>query len=208
MKALILKDLYLMFHQKNLIISLTLLFFFASFFFGDSGMLMIFLIVLCITQINTLLAYDETSNWYRYVYTLPVKKADIVKSKYILSLILLLFILLILFPVFLITNEMSGAAIDLNEFLKVLSIVSSSLLIMLGLTIPATIKFGIQKGRILILAAIFIPIVASNVLLNGNWSVRFFEILDMLSLISFPISAILFYLSYKLSAAILEKMEF
>jgi len=171
-------------------------------------MLMIFLIVLCITQINTLLAYDETSNWYRYVYTLPVKKADIVKSKYILSLILLLLMLLIIFPVFLITNEMSGAAIDLNEFLKVLSIVSSSLLIMLGLTIPATIKFGIQKGRILILAAIFIPIVASNVLLNGNWSVRFFEILDMLSLISFPISAILFYLSYKLSAAILEKMEF
>jgi len=137
-----------------------------------------------------------------------VKKADIVKSKYILSLILLLLMLLIIFPVFLITNEMSGAAIDLNEFLKVLSIVSSSLLIMLGLTIPATIKFGIQKGRILILAAIFIPIVASNVLLNGNWSVRFFEILDMLSLISFPISAILFYLSYKLSAAILEKMEF
>ncbi|MFC5541202.1 ABC-2 transporter permease [Ureibacillus sp. FSL K6-3587] len=208
MRALILKDLYLMFNQKNLIFTLTLLFFFASFFFGDPGMLMIFLTVLCITQINTLLAYDETSNWYRYVYTMPVKKADIVKSKYILSLILLLFMLLIIFPVFLITNEMSGAAIEMNEFLKVLSIVASSLLIMLGLTIPATIKYGIQKGRILILAAIFIPIIATNILSNGNWSVRFFEILDILSLISLPVSAILFYLSYKLSTYILEKKEF
>ncbi|MED3660449.1 ABC-2 transporter permease [Ureibacillus sp. FSL K6-8385] len=208
MRALILKDLYVMFYQKNLMAILTVLFFIASFFFGDPGLLTVFLSVLCITQINMLLGYDETSNWYRFVYTLPVKKADIVKSKYILSLILLFFIVLIILPVSLITNIMAGSAIALKETFLILSIVGSSLLIILGIIIPVIIKFGIQKGRIFILASIFIPVIAVNVFSNGNIVVRLIEFIDLISLISLPVAAILFYLSYKLSVSILKNKEF
>lgn len=155
-----------------------------------------------------LLGYDETSNWYRFVYTLPVKKADIVKSKYILSLILLFFIVLIILPVSLITNIMAGSAIALKETFLILSIVGSSLLIILGIIIPVIIKFGIQKGRIFILASIFIPVIAVNVFSNGNIVVRLIEFIDLISLISLPVAAILFYLSYKLSVSILKNKEF
>lgn len=208
MRALILKDLYVMLHQKNITITLISLFFVASFFFGDPGMLIIFLSVLCITQISMLHAYDETSNWYRFVFTLPVKKADIVKSKYILCIILLFFIAIIIFTVSLITNIMTGNAIGLKETFMILSIVSSGLLVIFGFTIPATIKFGIQKGRILLLATIFIPVIAANVLNNGYIVVRLIDFIDLISLISLPGAAIFFYLSYKLSASILKNKDF
>uniref|UniRef100_UPI00403FD3DD ABC-2 transporter permease n=1 Tax=Ureibacillus sp. FSL K6-0786 TaxID=2954607 RepID=UPI00403FD3DD len=104
MKALILKDLYVILNQKNSLLMLITLFVIASFFLGDTGMLLIFLTVLSMTLINITLSNDETSHWNRFVNTLPINKADIVKSKYILSLILILFMVIIVFPIFLLTQ--------------------------------------------------------------------------------------------------------
>lgn len=207
MKGLILKDLYVILNQKNILLTLIILFVIFSFVTGDPGLLLTFLTVLIILQINTTLFYDESSQWNKFANTMPFPKSVIVKSKYILCLLLTLLLMVIVFPVYGITNMLSKA-ISLNEFASILCIILSSILIMLSFVIPLTIKFGVQKGRIFILALVFIPVITMNVLSNISFVNHFLQILDVFRFGVLIIAMILFYLSYKVSVIIYEKKEF
>lgn len=207
MKALILKDLYVILNQKNSLLMLITLFVIASFFLGDTGMLLIFLTVLSMTLINITLSNDETSHWNRFVNTLPINKADIVKSKYILSLILILFMVIIVFPIFLLTNTITKTFTMVN-FISILSIFISGVLMMLSFVIPVTIKYGAQKARIFILALIFIPVIVINVISNGSFFHQLLEFLLLFGYIALIIAVVMFYLSYQLSVKFFEKKEY
>ena len=207
MKALILKDLYVILNQKNTLLTFIILFVIASFFLGDTGILLIFLTVLTITQINFTLTYDETSHWIRFVNTLPINKADIVKSKYILSLILILFMVIIVFPIFLLTNMITKTFTMVN-FISILSIFISGVLMMLSFVIPVTIKYGAQKARIFILALIFIPVIVINVISNGSFFHQLLEFLLLFGYIALIIAVVMFYLSYQLSVKFFKKKEY
>lgn len=183
------------------------LFVIASFFLGDTGMLLIFLTVLSMTLINITLSNDETSHWNRFVNTLPINKADIVKSKYILSLILILFMVIIVFPIFLLTNMITKTFTMVN-FISILSIFISGVLMMLSFVIPVTIKYGAQKARIFILALIFIPVIVINVISNGSFFHQLLEFLLLFGYIALIIAVVMFYLSYQLSVKFFEKKEY
>lgn len=207
MKALILKDLYVILNQKNTLLTFIILFVIASFFLGDTGILLIFLTVLTITQINFTLTYDETSHWNRFVNTLPIEKSDIVKSKYILSLFLILCMVVIVFPIFLLTNTITKTFTMVN-FISILSIFISGVLMMLSFVIPVTIKYGAQKARIFILALIFIPVIVINVISNGSFFHQLLEFLLLFGYIALIIAVVMFYLSYQLSVKFFEKKEY
>ncbi|MEK4494196.1 ABC-2 transporter permease [Ureibacillus sp. FSL W8-0352] len=207
MKALILKDLYVILNQKNSLLMLITLFVIASFFLGDTGMLLIFLTVLSMTLINITLSNDETSHWNRFVNTLPIEKSDIVKSKYILSLILILFMVIIVFPIFLLTNMITKTFTMVN-FISILSIIISGILMMLSFVIPVTIKYGAQKARIFILALIFIPVIVINVISNGSFFHQLLEFLLLFGYIALIIAVVMFYLSYQLSVKFFKKKEY
>lgn len=207
MKALILKDLYVILNQKNSLLMLITLFVIASFFLGDTGMLLIFLTVLSMTLINITLSNDETSHWNRFVNTLPINKADIVKSKYILSLILILFMVIIVFPIFLLTNMITKTFTMVN-FISILSIIISGILMMLSFVIPVTIKYGAQKARIFILALIFIPVIVINVISNVSFFHQLLEFHLLFGYIALIIAVVMFYLSYQLSVKFFKKKEY
>lgn len=207
MKALILKDLYVLLYQKKMLGVLISLFAIGSIFFGDVGLLLTFLTVLCLVQVNASLAYDETSQWNRFANTLPIKKADIVKSKYAFSLLLLFLVLVIVLPVFFITNAVYKS-FTFHEFLSLLCMIMSGLLFILSLTLPIFIRFGQQKAKISILAIIMIVIIASNVFSNGTFIQDLSGNLNFLNLVMPLIAIVIFYISFKIAVTFYESKEF
>lgn len=207
MKALILKDLYVLFNQKKILISLTAIFVFMSFYFEDPGLLLTFLTLLCIIEINSSLTYDETSKWNRFANTLPIKRTEIVKSKYVLSLIFIVLVVIISLPVFLISNAVTNS-FTINEIFSIFCIIISGLLFILSIIFPVFIKFGIQTGRIVLMATVLIPFVGINIVSNGTFFNGIFELLNNIRLFIPLFLIVMFYISYKLSVKLYEKKEF
>ena len=96
-------------------------------------------------------AYDEKAKWDRYVLTMPVSKSDIVMSKYLLSLLCALMGSVI--------SLIAGIAIssDLKETLLSFMFFISLALILLSIVLPAIFKYGVEKGRIIIILVFLIP---------------------------------------------------
>lgn len=207
MKALILKDMYVLLNQKKMLISLISLFVIIAFYFNDPGLLLTFLTVLCIVQINSTLTFDETSMWNRFANTLPIKRADIVKSKYVFGLLLIVLLVAISLPVFLITNVISKA-FTFGEILSLFCFIISGLLFAIAFILPVFIKFGLQTGRIILVATVFIPFIFFNVLSNGTFLNELFEMLTLISVFLPLFSIIMLYISFKLTVNLYEKKEF
>ncbi|MEJ9282287.1 ABC-2 transporter permease [Ureibacillus thermosphaericus] len=94
------------------------------------------------------------------------------------------------------------------NFISILSIFISGVLMMLSFVIPVTIKYGAQKARIFILALIFIPVIVINVISNGSFFHQLLEFLLLFGYIALIIAVVMFYLSYQLSVKFFEKKEY
>ncbi|WP_339288835.1 ABC-2 transporter permease [Ureibacillus sp. FSL K6-0786] len=94
------------------------------------------------------------------------------------------------------------------NFISILSIIISGILMMLSFVIPVSIKFGAQKARIFIIAIVFIPIIAINILFNNSLFSNLLELVNLISIISFILAVVMFYLSFKLSVMFFEKKEY
>ena len=106
-------------------------------------------------QAITALSYDEQSKWDKYANTLPISKADIVFSKYILSVMLMIFGLVMALPILFLSiftkNDIT------SEFFLTFNLIITSALCLLAVLLPIYIKFGSIKGRIVLIAFCFIP---------------------------------------------------
>ncbi|MFR4008521.1 MAG: ABC-2 transporter permease [Christensenellales bacterium] len=151
-------------------------------------------------------SFDVQSKWDCYALSLPVRRKDVVKSRYLFSLICvgvgLLYILIFGLLLVLITHE--STRIFFQSLLA-----SSSCALFLSLILPVNYRFGAERGRIL-LAAIALVIVGLFTLTDRLFSnpppllVNYQTFLFLLALFS----ALVLYLSYRLSCAIYAKKEF
>lgn len=116
----------------------------ASFF---SGLLMMLSVMMPLSA----LGYDERAGWDRYALTMPVSRADLVVSKYLLGGVFAL--LGALFSVVLGLLLSGGAGEGLGTALLLLSVG----LFFLSVTLPLMFKFGVEKGRFLLIAIAFVP---------------------------------------------------
>lgn len=156
MAGLILKDLMSIQRQiKSQAIMLTF-FLFISIFMQQALMLFTIIIFIVTFQTITALTFDEQSNWDKYANTLPISKGDIVLSKYILSILLMLIGLIFALPIVFIihrfTNNWESA-----EFFLTFNLLVTLAFCMLALLLPIYIKFGSIKGRMVLIALCFIP---------------------------------------------------
>lgn len=134
-----------------------LIFFLFISIFMQQGLILFTIIIFIVTfQAITALTYDEQSNWDKYANTLPISKGDIILSKYILSILLMLFGLILALPIVFIihrfTNNWSSA-----EFFLTFNLLVTLAFCMLALLLPIYIKFGSIKGRMFLIALCFIP---------------------------------------------------
>lgn len=156
MAGLILKDLMTIQRQLKTQAFVLIFFLFISIFMQQGFMLFTIIIFIVTFQAITALTYDEQSSWDKYANTLPISKGDIVLSKYILSILLMLFGLLLALPIVFIihrlTNNWASAA-----FFPAFNLLVTLAFCMLALLLPIYIKFGSIKGRMVLIALCFIP---------------------------------------------------
>ena len=159
----------------------------------------------------TTFSYDEYNKWDAYAISLPIKKKELVLSKYVGSILLLAVALLgtflIAFLVGLVNQDF-----DIQKTLSLLLGCGESILLLQAFMYPLLIKFGVEKGRIGLFVGIFlgsflIGFVLQNVSLSIPESVVVFLNQYLPWLLGIGLGIVLI-LSYEIAKRIYLKKEF
>lgn len=159
----------------------------------------------------TTFSYDEYNKWDAYAISLPIKKKELVLSKYVGSILLLAVALLgtflIAFLVGLVNQDF-----DIQKTLSLLLGCGASILLLQAFMYPLLIKFGVEKGRIglfvgIFLGSFFIGFVLQNVSLSIPESVVVFLKQYLPWLLGIGLWIVLI-LSYEIAKRIYLKKEF
>ena len=147
-------------------------------------------------------SYDEYNKWDAYAITIPNGRKNIVKSKYIASLILIVVSIIITFLLNYITSLVNNN-LDLNKFISTLSGTAFATILILSIMYPFIFKFGIEKGRIGMLVITFVIVgivglfskyvkidVTNNLItfFNNYWFIFLPIVLLVMLLISYNVS--------------------
>lgn len=156
--------------------------------------------------------YDDFNNWNAYAITLPIKRKDIVKSKYITALIIIAASIVLGIVISLITSIVLDKAFVLDTVLSNLSGTALGITIVFSMWLPLIYKFGVEKGRITLFVIIFVIVMIGTM---ASKAISFENLLESLNsleniwLIIIPvITIILLAVSYLISTKIYLKKEF
>lgn len=216
MKGLFIKDLRLIKNQRNFLITLALMFLVlivtgvdASFFMGYVPFLLLIVTMSTIT-------YDEQDNSMGFLMALPVSRQTYVLEKYLLSASFGVGGFAVTFVIFLITEKAEGSSMTPGDYLLVFMGFLVFVILFLSLMIPIQLKFGSEKGR-LVLFAIFFGIiglvyVADKVIKVNVTATALYQNLlqlplEILLTATFVLFAVFVLISIKISLGIMKKKE-
>ncbi|NLK96851.1 ABC-2 transporter permease [Defluviitalea saccharophila] len=203
MIGLILKDIYNLKKQSKIYLILLVFYFFMGMANRSISMFGTMLSVLAAMLPVTAMAYDEKNNWERYALTMPLSRKDMVLSRYILGLLFafIAFIISMASSVFL-SNEsfVESVAVNVGTLCFVL--------LLMAIIFPILFKFGIEKGRILMILILFAP--SMIILFLSNYGIQLPDEETIKPFLYYsPIAVIIiFILSLFLSISIYNKKEF
>lgn len=209
MIGLIKKDFLMI--KGNIKFSIIIILVFSLISYNNINMLEFIPIFISTMLCMSLFSYDEYNKWDAYACTFPNGRVNIVKSKYITNIILILisfFFTLILSSTISLIKYNSTT----KNIIDVLYGVSFVSVLLITFTYPLIFKFGIEKGRILLFFLVFglsgiFALLYNN--LNINLSSKITEIFNVYYLIIIPLaSVIILYISYLISKHIYLKKEF
>ena len=164
MKGLILKDLY---NMRNYGKSLGIVFGLMALFgvvLKNPAYVCAMMVFLALNASLSLMSLDEQVKWDQYALTMPVNKSLIVKEKLLLSTLFTICggVLALILGVVL-TNIFGG---DLELLIKCTVVGIYFILLVLAFLIPVIFKFGVEKGRYIMMASVFIPVVIFVLVMN------------------------------------------
>lgn len=217
MKGLFIKDLRLMKNQRNFLITLALMFLVlivtgvdASFFMGYVPFLLLIVTMSTIT-------YDEQDNSMGFLMALPVSRQTYVLEKYLLSASFGVGGFAVTFVIFLITEKAEGSSMTSGDYLLVFMGFLVFVILFLSLMIPIQLKFGSEKGR-MVLFAIFFGIIGLVYLVNKVLTVDFTQTafyqtitqlpMGILMAMALVLFVIFVFISAKISLGVMKKKEF
>ena len=158
------------------------------------------------------MSYDKSYGWDRMVQTLPVKRESIVLSKYVSSVILNIFSLVVSTIVGIIISMFIPMGADvLSELCFMAVMLLSILMLAYALIFPIIYKVGVERARIVMAAVFIIPVllvmnlfedVSPDLLL---WIEEHFVISGILFI---AFSLICYIVSYFISVKIYKNKEF
>lgn len=140
MKALLRKDFYQLKAYCRSILLVSAVFALCSGFSGDNLFFKTYPVVLMGLTPITLLAYDERSKWNCFCAALPLSRAQVVGSKYIMSLLLML-------PTVVLILLVSGIRGDRDLLTLALYLIPLGIL-PCAVCMPIMLRFGVEKGRL------------------------------------------------------------
>ena len=156
-------------------------------------------------------SYDEFNKWDAYAVTLPNGRKNVVKSKYVASLILTIVTIILT----IILNSLVGLINNNLEFDKFISTIMGCVFVVIliqSIMYPFIFKYGMEKGRIGLFVISFaivgiIGLLSSVLKINIPTNVVTF--FDNYWFVIIPlISIVLLLISYKISEKIYLKKEF
>lgn len=209
MHGLIKKDL-LMIKQNLKYLLLVFVVFLVMTIINESDMTFILPFMAVMISISTF-SYDSFNKWDAYAITLPNGRKNVVRAKYISTLIFVLGSFLISMLSLFITN-ICGINIDLDTSISELTGCLIAILLIMIIMFPIMYKLGVEKGRIALFILTF-GITGIALLISKSVHIEMpHNIIDFFNSyykIILPISTcILILISYKISAIFYSKKEF
>ena len=157
-------------------------------------------------------SYDDFNNWNSYAVTLPDGRRNVVRAKYIASIILMIILAVVAFSIGIGISYIKTNSINLDEIISSLMGTMLSSVIIISLLYPIVFKFGATNGRIILFAVVF------GIAGIGTLIAQFIDMtpiiniinkLDNYLLIAIPIIyIILLGISYLISSKIYQNKEF
>lgn len=155
MKGILYKDFLVLKKQGVIILGCLLLYGIIALFGGDDSSIFSFAVVFLGTMLPvTALAYDEQAKWDKYALSMPVSRTEMVVSKYLLCLIVFAVAGILNLSVELIQKK---GVIDMDAVLVSLVVLSLGILYV-SVMLPLLFRFGVEKGRLMILLVVFVPV--------------------------------------------------
>ncbi len=157
-------------------------------------------------------SYDDFNNWNPYAVTLPDGRKNVVKAKYIASVILIVILGAVALTFGVGVAYIKSNSINLDETISALMGTVLSSVIIISLLYPIVFKFGATNGRIILFVVVFgaagIGALISN-FIDMTPVTNMVNELDNYALIAIPIiSIILLGISYLISNKIYKNKEF
>ena len=157
-------------------------------------------------------SYDDFNHWDAYAITLPHGRKNVVKAKYIASMILIILLVVVSLILALGMDYIKSNSIHLDDILSSLSGTVLSNVIIVSLLYPIVFKFGATQGRIILFAVVFgiaglVSIVSRFV--DMTFMINVIRRLDQLSwgmILIVPV--LLLGVSYFISCRIYQNKEF
>jgi len=157
-------------------------------------------------------SYDDYNHWNAYAVTLPDGRKNVVRAKYIASIILTVVLAIVCLVIEIGISYLKTNLINLDESISSLMGTMLSSVIIITFLYPIVFKFGAVKGRIILFTVVFGiagigAIVARFV--DMTFVINMINGLDNNLLISIPvISILLLSVSYLISNKIYQSKEF
>ena len=157
-------------------------------------------------------SYDDFNNWNSYAVTLPDGRKNVVKAKYVASIILAVALGILCLIISMAISYVRTNSMNFDDTISLLMGTMLSSVIIISLLYPIMFKYGATNGRIIMFVVIF-GIAGIGVLLEKFVDMTFLmnmiNELDNYSLIAIPvISIILLGISYLISSKIYINKEF
>lgn len=179
--------------------------------FQENNIIVIVPVFVSMMVFITTFSYDEYNKWDAYAISLPVSRKNIVKAKYVASIILWAIALLV---TVVITGIMRLFEQNLNYFEMFGMILGCvfSIVLLEAIMFPLIFKFGVEKGRIGLFVGVFAIAGLLGFIFTGidlENATGFIEIFNKYYYILIPLAAvILLVISYFVSKKIYLKKEF
>jgi len=206
MKGLLLKDFYALRKQGRVIFALSIFYLILGLSSGNIGMFGTMITLLSAMLPITTMSYDEYHKWDRYALAMPVSRKTIVLSKYCLGIICSLAASLLVLLVNLLMSLTNDLSLILILQSNLVFIVVANLF--LAIVLPIIFKFGIEKGRMIMLMVIALPTLGLILLGKLGVSLPSEQVLIRMLYLSPIVVFIFVFLSIQLSNKIYQQKEF
>lgn len=160
MKGLLIKDLKYILSQKNFFIIAIAMAGVFTWTTDDVTFGATYIILLLSMLTLTTISYDNWNGGMLFILSLPVDRKMYVREKYVFALANLVFSALVSIAVCFGMATVKGVTVEFTDLLASITGITAAMSLMLGITIPLEIKFGVEKGRVaMIVAAVSIALV-------------------------------------------------
>lgn len=217
MKGLLIKDFRLMKNMKNSILMIIVIAMGMGAYIKDASFIITYLALIGVTFTTSTMSYDEFDNGYPFLLSLPVSRKGYVLEKYTFGLLLNGGGWLLGSVIATVAGAVRNTAPVRDSLMMSLALLPFALLL-LSVLLPFHMKFGGEKGRIVMIIAmgmIFAVVVlgaklAESMHIDLDAALEKLPVMgtETIALGGIVVGVVILLLSCRISIGIMEKKEF